>query len=305
MGLLTLLSRAGLGYIGCMDLMLRIAVSLLASQAWAIDTQARVPNKVVQAGACDKAALSRCRNLQPPADPPPLNIDYVQPAAVFYDPEPEKTPTQAVLDSMFDNAANRSAGPAAIQPSAFSMQRIAEAASSLPPVSYKVVATIQVQPPMPQMSNLSAAQQLRLAEYVKTNWHAAQGDIDSVFQTAAQLGMNPKHIFSFIRQESLFNRFARNIKSGASGLMQLMPGTAKMFGIVGDAIFDGAKNIFGGASYLKQMLAQFKSLDLAAMAYNAGPGNLINGRAWTFPETTNYAKKVVANVSELDRAVGL
>ena len=75
---------------------------------------------------------------------------------------------------------------------------------------------------------------------------------------------------------------------GAIGLMQLMPGTAHDLGV---NPYDPSGNIDGGAHYIAILLSTF-SLQDATAAYNAGPGNVLNGHWVLFPETVNYVARV-------------
>ena len=74
-----------------------------------------------------------------------------------------------------------------------------------------------------------------------------------------------------ISAESGYNPLARSAK-GAKGLMQLMPDTAKRYGV--DNPLDPEQNIQGGAAYLRDLLKLFgNDLNLALAAYNAGEGS--------------------------------
>ena len=118
-------------------------------------------------------------------------------------------------------------------------------------------------------------------------------------------------LFALVRQESAFNASADN-PSGAAGLMQLMPATAKMIGGRRQDLHDPAINLALGQEYLRRLLADpavRNNLFMMAIAYNAGPGMLAKWRAGdatedallfieSLPkdETRNFVERVMANI---------
>ena len=139
---------------------------------------------------------------------------------------------------------------------------------------------------------------------------------DTVLRKAKAVGLDPAYVYGLIRQESRFVTDARS-GVGASGLMQVMPATArwtaKKIGMPfsPDQISDRDTNIKIGTGYLKLVLDDFAgSQPLAAAAYNAGPsrprrwreGPPLEPAAWAenipFAETRDYVKKVLSNTAD-------
>ena len=98
-------------------------------------------------------------------------------------------------------------------------------------------------------------------------------------------------VHAVIAQESAWHSSAVSNK-GAVGLMQLMPATARRFGVAN--AFDPVDNIQGGTRYLKYLLDLYKGdYNLALAAYNAGEGAVEKyGTVPPYPETINYLVQV-------------
>lgn len=113
-----------------------------------------------------------------------------------------------------------------------------------------------------------------------------------IAKAAETYNLPEKLIAAVMKQESNFNVSAVS-SAGASGLMQLMPSTARYLGVTDRS--DPAQNIMGGAKYLRQMLDQFdNNIETALAAYNAGPGNVKKYDGIPpFNETQSYVKKVL------------
>jgi hypothetical protein len=112
---------------------------------------------------------------------------------------------------------------------------------------------------------------------------------DLFTQAAGKYGVPASLLAGMAKTESNFNSSAVS-PSGAQGLMQFMPATARSLGV--DAA-DPASAIDGAARYLSSLTEQFGSTDLALAAYNAGPGTVQRyGGIPPYPETQNYVRKV-------------
>lgn len=112
-----------------------------------------------------------------------------------------------------------------------------------------------------------------------------------VVQAATAKQVDPKLVHSIIQVESGYDPNAVSRK-GAMGLMQLIPGTAKRFGV--ENPFDPGQNIHGGVSYLKYLLEMFRGdVTLSLAAYNAGENSVLRyGGVPAFQETQDYVRKV-------------
>ena len=137
-----------------------------------------------------------------------------------------------------------------------------------------------------------------------------------VVRRAQGIGLDPAYVYGLIRQESRFIMDARS-HVGASGLMQVMPATAKwtakkigLTSFTPEQITDKETNVAIGTGYLKLVLDDFGgSMPMAAAAYNAGPGRprkwregpVLEGAIWAenvpFQETRDYVKKVLSNTT--------
>ena len=126
-------------------------------------------------------------------------------------------------------------------------------------------------------------------------WSSGNPTLDQLITAnSTRFGIDPYLVFLVIEQESHFRTRAVSPK-GAQGLMQLMPGTARRFGV--KRPFDPAENIRGGTQYLKELLTMFNNrVDLALASYNAGEGRVLNygNQVPPFRETREYVRKISA-----------
>jgi len=139
---------------------------------------------------------------------------------------------------------------------------------------------------------------------------------DTVLRKAKEVQLDPAYVYGLIRQESRFIMDAKSVV-GASGLMQVMPATAKWtakkIGLTNfqvNQLNEHETNVAIGTGYLKLVLDDFDgSMPLAAAAYNAGPsrsrawrkGPVLEAAIWAenipFTETRDYVKKVLSNTT--------
>jgi hypothetical protein len=121
------------------------------------------------------------------------------------------------------------------------------------------------------------------------------GDCDLdwiIFRAGEKAGVDPRFIHAVIKQESKYDPKAVS-HVGAEGLMQMMPATAKRFGLKDP--FDPKSNVEAGTKYLKWLLKRFDGdVSLALAGFNAGEGSVDKYKGVPpYGETQNYVKKIV------------
>ncbi len=148
--------------------------------------------------------------------------------------------------------------------------------------------------PVKRAQALSEAQSQANARVPST--YVANTRYDTHIQAASnETNVDAALIRAVISVESGYNASARSPK-GAMGLMQLMPDTARRYGV--KDIRDPAQNIQGGARYLRDLMAMFgNDLKLVLAAYNAGEEAVMKygRRVPPFAETVAYVPRVLAN----------
>ena len=113
-----------------------------------------------------------------------------------------------------------------------------------------------------------------------------------ILKAARRFGVDSNLIHAVIAIESSFNHDALSHK-GARGLMQLMPATARQYGVINT--YDPWQNIRAGTAHLRNLIDEFKDVRLALAAYNAGSTPVRRYKAIPpYPETRNYVRKVMA-----------
>lgn len=128
--------------------------------------------------------------------------------------------------------------------------------------------------------------------------------IDYANQIAIKEGLDPAIFIAQLNQESGFNPKAKNPKSGAIGIAQFMPSTAKGMGFT--AGVDPLRDIRMAAQYMKSKLKMYNGdYRLALASYNAGSGNVAKyGGVPPFKETQNYVNRIMSMAGQGDVLTG-
>jgi len=133
-------------------------------------------------------------------------------------------------------------------------------------------------------------------------WRETAGPYaDAIEDAARRHGLDPALLAAVAQVESAFDAGAISPK-GARGLLQLMPDTARRFGV--DDAFDAMQNIDGGARYLGWLLERYGgSTELALAGYNAGEGAVdrFDGIP-PYRETRTYVDRVMSGAAMLARS---
>lgn len=118
-----------------------------------------------------------------------------------------------------------------------------------------------------------------------------ESSYDHIIRDAAEAYQLPfAFIKGVIKVESNFNPYAVS-RTGAMGLMQLMPGTAQYVGV--EDAFDPKQNIFGGAKLLRILTNQYNGdINLLLSAYNAGRGAVARYDGIPYEQTREYVRRV-------------
>jgi soluble lytic murein transglycosylase-like protein len=113
-----------------------------------------------------------------------------------------------------------------------------------------------------------------------------------IYENARIQNVRPALVRAVVQVESAFDPYAQSPK-GALGLMQLMPGTARQFGVIN--AFNPVENVRAGVAYLRQLLDRYDNDEqLALAAYNAGPGAVdrYGESVPPYRETRSYVSKI-------------
>ncbi len=120
-----------------------------------------------------------------------------------------------------------------------------------------------------------------------------------IVDSSKRYNIDPLLIYAQMHQESSFKTKATSNK-GASGLMQLMPATARRFGVT--EIYNPRQNIDAGVKYMRWLLNTFnQDVNLALAGYNAGEGAVMK-YGWQIPpyrETQEYVRRITGRYNAI------
>lgn len=164
--------------------------------------------------------------------------------------------------------------------------------------SYNTTVMLSSNPPVVENTTDTSFEEVLNEKLSNSETIDCPKDLEEIFETASSTYNIPLNLLLAVaKAESDFDPNCTS-SSGAMGIMQLMPATAKELGVT-DA-YDPEQNIMGGAKYLAENLKIFNGdTKLAVAAYNAGPGAVKKYDGIPpYAETQNYVKKVLAYMNE-------
>ena len=151
-------------------------------------------------------------------------------------------------------------------------------------------ATVSFSYPMFTQSYPPAPSAVASGDWAQVLPERGQAWAGAIEGAAAEFGLDPRLLSAVVWAESAFQPNAVS-RAGALGLAQLMPKTAEGLGV---NPYDPVDNLRGGAKYLRRLLDEFGRVDLAAAAYNAGPGRVReNGGIPYITDPGGYVQQVV------------
>jgi soluble lytic murein transglycosylase-like protein len=216
----------------------------------------------------------------------------------------ESTSTEARTDAVYDSFREvLASAERAQQAMAVDAILAAQSSGSISPETVQKLLGFNPAPniPVADSQNVSTGNTAAVTSGSQTNAtssgntsSSSSTSLDAYFEEASEkYNVDVKLLKAIAHAESNFNPNATS-SSGAMGVMQLMPSTAKSLGIT-DA-YNAYDNIMGGAKVIAEHLANYNGdVSLALAAYNAGSGNVAKyGGVPPFTETQNYIKKVLA-----------
>jgi soluble lytic murein transglycosylase-like protein len=186
------------------------------------------------------------------------------------------------------------------------VELLAGGALTLPLPRVSRVIDDEIEPPPPAPPMVAAVTPAGVVP-----WRFADGQAvpatpfgEQIFAAAARHEVNPALVAALVRAESAFDPRAISHK-GAGGLMQLMPATARRFGLSEAERFDPERNLEAGTRYLRWLLDRFEGdVARALAAYNAGEGTVDRyGGVPPYRETRNYIRRIYSTLGMAESAV--
>ncbi len=206
--------------------------------------------------------------------------------------KPEYRPVGAKASKSKITAAYRAADRPLIKPTALTSKAMTQPRQSRMSVSEGLASR--------EMSNAQYSKLLMSSANKMRGFTTGDVLIDSyIVDSSRRYGIDPLLIYSQMHQESSFKLSATSNK-GASGLMQLMPATARRLGV--SNIYDPKQNIEGGVKYMRMLLDMFgQDVNLALAGYNAGEGAVMKygNQIPPYNETREYVRRISARYSEI------